>query len=299
MDRDVVALDGVLRDAIRICESDITKKQVHVAMDLQAQNHRVEGDGPRLLQAFWNLLQNAVKFTPAGGKITVRTRSDGDRLKVEIADTGIGIEPEALSRIFEPFGQADESISRRFGGLGLGLALSKALVEAHGGTVVARSLGQNRGTTFTIELDTTARPEPSSSDAAPASPASLSSLRVLLVEDHDDTRRTLARLIERWGHSVQTAATVSAALQLARKGDLDLLVSDLGLPDGHGNELMRELRKTSSIRGIAVSGFGTEEDVARSLAAGFEVHLAKPVGAQRLRAAIGDVAAARVPQSAS
>jgi CheY-like chemotaxis protein len=121
----------------------------------------------------------------------------------------------------------------------------------------------------------------------------------LLVEDHDETRRTLARLIERWGHSVQTAATVSAALQLARKGDLDLLVSDLGLPDGHGNELMRELRKTSSIRGIAVSGFGTEEDVARSLAAGFEVHLAKPVGAQRLRAAIGDVAAARVPQSAS
>ena len=288
MKREVVPLDAVLRDAVRICETDIAKKRVHVALDLQAQNHRVEGDGARLLQAFWNLLQNAVKFTPAGGKIAVRTRDRDSRVKVEITDTGIGIEPEALPRIFEAFGQADESISRRFGGLGLGLALSKALVEAHGGRVEAASLGQDRGTTFTVELNTTSRPQERSRGPASSAPAATQSLRILLVEDHDDTRRTLARLIERWGHSVQTAATVSEALQLANEGPPDLLVSDLGLPDGHGNDLMRELRKSKGIRGIAVSGFGTEEDVARSLAAGFEVHLAKPVGAQRLRAAIGE-----------
>jgi hypothetical protein len=298
MDHDVVPLDAVLRDAMRICETDIAKKQVNVALDLQAQNHRVEGDSPRLLQAFWNLLQNAVKFTPRGGDITVRTRGNGGRLKIEIVDTGIGIEPEALPKIFEAFGQADESISRRFGGLGLGLALSKALVEAHGGKVDATSLGRDRGTTFTVELDTTTRSLPSGGDELRPTPHPTPSLRILLVEDHDDTRRTLARLIERWGHSVQTAASVSEALQLATDERLDLLVSDLGLPDGHGNDLMRELRKTSTIRGVAVSGFGTEDDVARSLAAGFEVHLAKPVGAQRLKAVIARLAR-RDPHSAS
>jgi len=298
MDRQVVALDAVLRDAVRICESEIAKKQIKVALDLQAQNHRVEGDAPRLLQAFWNLLQNAVKFTPTGGNITVRTRSQAEHLSVEIVDTGIGIEAEALPRIFEAFGQADETISRRFGGLGLGLALSKALVEAHGGKVGAHSLGHDRGTTFTVELKTTTRPLEQRSSATPAASSPAPSLRILLVEDHEDTRRTLARLLERWGHSVQTAATVSEALHLATDRRLDLLVSDLGLPDGHGNDLMRELRKTSSIRGIAVSGFGTEEDVARSLAAGFELHLAKPVGAQRLRAAIGGMVIDQ-PQSAS
>jgi hypothetical protein len=291
MERQVVALDAVVHDAVRICEREIAKKQVNVVLDLQARNHRVEGDGARLLQAFWNLLQNAVKFTPHRGDIIVRTRTDGDRLKVEIVDTGIGIEPEALPRIFEAFGQADESISRRFGGLGLGLALSKALIEAHGGQVDASSLGRDRGTTFTIELNTTSRPHTSSGQAAPSASATTPCLRILLVEDHEDTRRTLARLIERWGHSVQTAATVAEALKLATDERLDLLVSDLGLPDGHGNDLMRELRKTSAIRGIAVSGFGTEDDVSRSLAAGFEVHLAKPVGAQRLRAVIGEIAA--------
>jgi hypothetical protein len=298
MDRQVVSLDAVLRDAVRICESEVARKQVNITLDLQAPNHRVEGDGPRLLQAFWNLLQNAVKFTPPGGDIIVRTRATGDRLKVEIVDTGIGIEPEALPRIFEAFGQADESISRRFGGLGLGLALSKALIEAHGGQLEATSLGRDQGTTFTIQLQTTSRPQTSSGDAVPSASIATPCLRILLVEDHDDTRRTLARLIERWGHSVQTAATVAEALRLATDSRLDLLVSDLGLPDGHGNDLMRELRKTSAIRGIAVSGFGTEDDVSRSLAAGFEVHLAKPVGAQRLRAAIGDMAA-RAPQGAN
>ena len=291
MDRQVVPLDSVLRDAMRICESDIAKKRVNVALDLQAPNHRVEGDGARLLQAFWNLLQNAVKFTPPGGDITVRTRGDAASLKVEIADNGIGIEPEALPRIFEPFGQADESISRRFGGLGLGLALSKALVEAHGGRVQARSAGRDQGTTFTVELGTTVRAQINGGDPASSHEQPTPSLQILLVEDHEDTRRTLSRLIERWGHAVETAGTSAEALQAVAAKRFDLVISDLGLPDAHGNELMRQLRKSSDIRGIAVSGYGTEIDVERSLQAGFDVHLAKPIGAQRLRAAIAELAA--------
>jgi CheY-like chemotaxis protein len=264
---------------------------VNVALDLQAPNHRVEGDSARLLQAFWNLLQNAVKFTPAGGDITVRTHGDSRRLQVEIADNGIGIEPDALPLIFEAFGQADETISRRFGGLGLGLALSKALVEAHGGNVHARSAGADQGATFIVELETTTRPVPAA-DVPTELRAPTPSLRILLVEDHEDTRWTVSRLLKRWGHSVETASTVAEALQLATEKRFDLVVSDLGLPDAHGNELMQQLRKTSAIRGIAVSGYGTEADVERSRAAGFDVHLAKPIGAQRLREAIAEIAAA-------
>lgn len=290
MEQEVVELHSVLQDAKRICESAIAKKEVHLAFDLQAPNNHVEGDGARLLQAFWNLLQNAVKFTPSGGEITVRTRGDERTLRVEIADNGIGLDAEALPRIFEPFGQADESISRRFGGLGLGLALSKALVEAHGGRMAATSPGRDQGTTFTVDLNTTtARAGRRGAKPVSVSGPATRSLRILLVEDHEDTRHTLSRLIQKWGHSVSSAASVAEALQLATKERFDLLVSDLGLPDAHGTDLMRELRKTSAIQGIAVSGFGTEDDIQRSLAAGFRAHLAKPLGTQKLKAAIDEV----------
>ena len=291
MDRQVVSVDAVLRDAVRICENDSARKQINVALELRAPNHRVEGDGARLLQAFWNLLQNAVKFTPSGGSIGVRTQGDGRRLTVEITDTGIGIEADALQRIFEPFGQADDTISRRFGGLGIGLALSKALVEAHRGTLQARSAGRDQGSTFVVELGTTTRQQTNGGEPVVARQGPGPALRILLVEDHDDTRQTLARLIQNWGHSVETAATAGEALQAAAAHRFDLVISDLGLPDAHGNELMQRLRHGSDIRGIAVSGFGTEDDVERSLQAGFDVHLAKPIGAQRLKAAIAEIAA--------
>ena len=289
MDRQVVSVDAVLRDAVRICEKDSTRKQVNVSLDLRAPSHRVEGDGARLLQAFWNLLQNAVKFTPPGGGIAIQTYGDAHRLTVEISDTGIGIEPEALTRIFEPFGQADETISRRYGGLGIGLALSKALVEAHRGRLAARSAGRDQGSTFIVELGTTTRPLTNPEAPLPTH-RPVPPLRILLVEDHDDTRQTLSRLIRNWGHSVDTAATAAEALAAGATKRFDLVISDLGLPDAHGNELMVRLREQSDIRGIAVSGFGTENDVERSLQAGFDVHLAKPIGAQRLKAAIAEIA---------
>ena len=291
MDRQVVSVDAVLRDAVRICEKDSTRKQINVAIELRAPNHRVEGDAARLLQAFWNLLQNAVKFTPPGGSIGIRTRGDGAGLTVEITDTGIGIEADALQRIFEPFGQADDTISRRYGGLGIGLALSKALVEAHRGTLRARSAGKDQGSTFIVELATTTRQQMNDGEPTTVTHRPVPPLRILLVEDHDDTRHTLSRLIQNWGHAVDTAGTAAEALQAAAAKRFDLVISDLGLPDAHGNELMERLRHSSDIRGIAVSGFGTEHDVERSLQAGFDVHLAKPIGAQRLKAAIAEIAA--------
>ena len=291
MDRQVVAVDSVLRDAVRICEKESARKQITVSVDLRAPNHRVEGDGARLLQAFWNLLQNAVKFTSPGGDISVRTHGDAEHVTIEITDTGIGIEPDALARIFEPFGQADETISRRYGGLGIGLALSKALVDAHHGKLQAASAGRDQGSTFTVELGTTMRELTNGVEPATVTHRPVPPLRILLVEDHDDTRQTLSRLIQNWGHSVDTAATAAEALQAAAGTRFDLVISDLGLPDAHGNELIQRLRQGSDIRGIAVSGFGTEHDVERSLQAGFDVHLAKPIGAQRLKAAIAEIAA--------
>ncbi|HSH37649.1 MAG TPA: PAS domain S-box protein, partial [Chthoniobacterales bacterium] len=264
MDRQVVAVDAVLRDAVRICQNDVTKKQLHVSLELQAPSHHVAGDGARLLQAFWNLLQNAVKFTPPGGEIALRSYGDAAFINVAISDNGIGIEPDALVRIFEPFGQGNETISRRYGGLGLGLALSKALVEAHGGNLSARSGGRDKGSTFTVELPTTQRRQTNGGEPAVTIQRPAPPLRILLVEDHDDTRRTLSRLVAAWGHSVESATTAAEALQMARDKRFDLVISDLGLPDAHGNELMHQLRSSSDIRGIAVSGFGTEIDVDRS-----------------------------------
>ena len=291
MDRQVVEVDEVLRDALRICQNDLARKQLKVALEFAAPEHRVEGDGARLLQTFWNLLQNAVKFTPPGGEITLRTHGNADTVTVEIVDNGIGIEGDALQRIFEPFGQGDETISRRFGGLGLGLALSRALIEAHGGHVRAHSAGRDQGSTFIVELRTTTRPLSNGVSRAGETEGTGSALRILLVEDHEDTRRTLSRLIAHWGHTVEATGSAAEALQAAALKPFDLVISDLGLPDAHGNELMRKLCERSPIRGIAVSGFGTENDVERSLQAGFEVHLAKPIGAQRLKAAIAEIAA--------
>lgn len=293
VNREVVPLHALLRAALDICHSEILKKCVRVDLDLQAPQNHIEGDSPRLLQVFWNLLQNAVKFTPPGGEIAVRTRAENaGMVGVEITDSGIGISAEALPRIFDPFEQADSSISRRYGGLGLGLALSKALVEAHGGTIAVSSPGMDRGTTIRLAFAIAERSPRDTkipdhhAEVAPNAPRALC---ILLVEDHEDTRRTLANLLERWGHSVASADTVAAGLELASEQPFDLLISDLGLPDAHGTDLILQLRKTSDIPGIAISGFGSEGDTARSLAAGFAFHLTKPIGTQKLKETIDQI----------
>ena len=283
-----------LGDALDICRADIQEKQIEVRLQLAATRTLIKADPARLQQVLWNILKNAVKFTPPGGTISLSTRNDdaGDRFIVRIADTGIGIEPDALSRIFDAFEQAEQSISRKFGGLGLGLAITKTLVDLHGGTIAAHSEGKDHGASFTIEFPgarSAVRPQPI--EPKPAEPAaSRGGARILLVDDHVDTNRALKRLLERLGYNVQTADSVASALKAADDQPFDLLISDIGLPDGTGIQLIAELRKRLPIvKGIALSGFGMEEDVKRSRAAGFQDHLTKPINFTRLESALRDL----------
>ncbi len=200
-----IDLHETVHHAADMCRSSALNKQINMTVRAGAAEHYVSGDGARLAQVFWNLIPNAVKFTPAGGSIAIRTSNpSAGALRVEIADSGIGIAPEMLSRIFEPFEQGEKSISRSLGGVGLGLSIAKALVEAHGGSIAAHSGGKDKGSTFTIDLAAikAAVAVGNAGDPAPATPTERS-LRILIVEDHEDTRTVLSRMMGRWGHVVE------------------------------------------------------------------------------------------------
>ncbi|MGB8169735.1 MAG: ATP-binding protein [Chthoniobacteraceae bacterium] len=280
-----VDLHAVLRDALAMSEPELREKEIVTGIELATGRPLVRGDAARLTQVFSNLLTNAVKFTPPGGSVNIRSVVSDGEVHVEIADTGIGIAAELLPRIFDPFRQGEAGTTRRFGGLGLGLSVAKGLVEAHDGTISARSAGHRQGATFLVGFpllvgDTAAADAP----PAPSGAATLTrSLRVLLVEDHVDTRNVLQRLITRAGHSVTTATTVGQARRALAEETFDLLLSDLGLPDGSGIEVVATLRERSEIPAIAMSGYGMEADLARTRAAGFTEHIVKPIGAEILR----------------
>jgi signal transduction histidine kinase len=273
----------LLQSALRICSREISTKNLTVQLLLQADEHRIRADAARLQQIFWNLIQNAVKFTPPDGQITLRSTNPRNTwFRLEVIDSGIGINSDALSRIFDPFEQAGGS---GFGGLGLGLSISKAIVELHGGKIFASSAGEDHGARFVIELPnvvscTIERPFPQTAPIQKRIP----NPRILLVDDHADSVRPMQLFLEASGYQVTTADTVATALYAATQNQFDLLVSDLGLPDGSGDDLIRQLQdKGRKLPSIALSGYGTEQDVARSRAAGFQVHLTKPVSPQDLR----------------
>jgi len=295
------ALDvhGCLQTALEICKSEIEAKQLNVFLNLQARQHYVWADPTRLRQVFWNLLRNAVKFTPDGGMITIRTQDADDRISVQIIDTGIGIEPDFLPHIFDLFEQGDRTRNGRYGGLGLGLSITKAIVEMHDGTLVAFSEGADKGAVFTVELTSvpapTSEPAPSAAPSAREATAEAEPLRILLVEDHSDTMQTMAKLLRRWGHVVTTADCVRNALKAVAQQPLDLLISDLGLPDGSGLDIMRRAKEDHNLRGIALSGYGTEEDARQSRNAGFDEHLVKPVSCDALRKSVLEFALRRTP----
>lgn len=283
----------VLQHAIRNSLSDAGGKRLNVRAELNAKNDQLLADPARLQQVLWNLLRNAVKFTPEAGEIVVRTWNDGGVLAIEIRDNGIGIEPEVLPRIFDAFEQGEARMTRQFGGLGLGLAIAKAVVEMQGGTITAASAGSNQGAAFTVRLNTRSvqPPAKSNGDAPPAqSQPAPARLRILLVEDHGDTARTLARLLQMSGFEVKTAGSAAAALQLAAADTFDIVVSDIGLPDATGYDLMRQIRDLHGISGIALSGYGMEEDMRKSREAGFADHIIKPVDVQQLQTVIQRVA---------
>lgn len=281
-----------LRSALEICYDELRGKRQELQLQLEAKDHFVRADSARLQQVFWNLIKNAIKFTPEGGGISIRTQNEPPgQLRIEIRDTGIGIDPQLLPEIFNAFEQGERSITRRFGGLGLGLAISKALVDMQGGTLCADSAGRNKGSIFVIQLPVIAAPAVLAKSATPDGNSSNPVLRILLVDDHEDTAKAMRRLLEREGHAITLAFNVNDALGEFHRNEFDLLISDIGLPDGSGLELMREIRQRKNVRGIALSGFGMEEDIRKSKEAGFTEHLIKPINFQKLQDVIRDVAA--------
>jgi|GEM_PF-620662 len=300
LDRRIIDAHQVLKDAIITVRSDVEEKKLRFVQSFDARAHTVFGDAVRLQQVFWNVLKNAVKFTSAGGRISVTTsvREKPSRLRVAIEDTGIGLTPVELGRIFEAFSQgahASDGGSHRFGGLGLGLAISRSLVEMHGGEIHASSPGRNLGAIFVIELplmSASTSTENSFQDEStgirtPDAPGQTSRGRLLVVEDHAPTRNTLKNLLSRRGFDVSTAGSAIEALEVARQQAPDLIISDIGLPDSDGCKLLIELRLSNpSLPGIALSGYGMEEDLARTRAAGFTEHLTKPINVGALERAI-------------
>ncbi len=294
-----VELCTILRHAVEVCRPDIESRHLHFGLDIKDPPHVVDADAGRLQQVFWNIIKNAVKFTPHGGCVDVRCWRENSQVLVEISDSGVGIEPEALMRIFNAFEQGERSVTRQFGGLGLGLAISKALVEMHGGAITSHSEGKGKGATFAIRLPLSHLSAPATA-VLPGQPAGegapLEVLRILLVEDHGDTARIMTQVLVREGHKVHAAADVATALELANAQQFDLMLSDLGLPDGSGLDLLRALRGRGHLfPAIALSGYGQDEDIRQSLAAGFALHLTKPVDMSRLIEAVTTlVANARV-----
>lgn len=283
-----VNMHDVLGHVIANCNNDSTGKRVTLHADLRAERFFATADPARVQQVFWNLLRNAMKFTPAGGTVIVASCNTPDgKLRVEIRDTGIGIPADMLPRIFDAFEQGDPNVTRQFGGLGLGLAISKALIDLHGGSIRATSDGPGKGSTFIIEMDALAS-VPAATTLAPRldSKDGPQKLQLLLVEDHIDTATVLSRLLGLMGYGVVMAHDVATALKLADSQRFDLVVSDLGLPDASGFELMTRLKARHGLLGIALSGYGMEEDMRRSRACGFVDHVVKPVDAQRLAAVI-------------
>lgn len=279
----------LIRDALEICCAD-RLRDFQLALD--AKHYHVRVDPARFLQICWNILSNARKFSPSGKPITVRTSNPThDLLRIQVIDQGVGIEPTIMPRIFNAFEQGDSSLTRAFGGLGLGLTIAKALVDAHGGTIHAESEGRGRGASFTVEMATAipAPPRPSKRRPPLASAPDPTSLRILLVEDHPGTLALMTRLLQGLGHDVKSAATVKDAIAIADQGQIDLVISDLGLPDGTGHDVMRALRTRYSVKGIALSGFGMDEDIRKSMEAGFVKHLTKPVDAEQLQVAIRQI----------
>lgn len=271
----------LLRNVLEICQADIEKKQLSLRTEFAAQHVCLEADPARLQQIFWNLIKNAVKFTPEGGQLGIRTQNLDGQLQVEVSDTGMGIDAETLPKIFNAFEQGDRS---QLGGLGLGLAISKALVETHKGKLTAASAGKNQGATFTASFPVGESSAAERRRAMPSLPPERKSMRVLLVEDHEDTNRSLTQLLRRRGYQVYPAHSVQSALTAAARERFDVLVSDIGLPDGSGIEVMEKLRAEYPIFGIALTGFGMEDDLRKSQEVGFHHHLVKPVDLNRLDA---------------
>ena len=301
---DLVAVTGAALDVVRPLAA---ARNVHLALAPAPDNRPVSGDAGRLQQVVWNLLANAIKFTPEGGRVDVFVEPSNGCMELRVVDTGQGISPDFLPHVFERFRQADAARTQRHTGLGLGLALVRQLVELHGGTVEAASPGVGRGATFTVRLPELAvahagdtggtaerRIAASATSPRPLGPR-LDALRILVVDDSADGRALTSVLLTQAGARVIAVASVRDALQALAAERPDVLVSDIGLPDEDGYALIRHIRQHEADHGgflpaVALTGYARAEDRARVLAAGFQAHVTKPVEAVELTAAIAVVA---------
>jgi signal transduction histidine kinase len=289
-----------LKHALSLVQAEIDQKEIRLTLNLEAERRVVIGDDVRLKQVLWNVIKNAAKFTPWAGQISIETSTlrETNEISIKITDTGIGMTREELARIFEAFSQGDHALQggpHRFGGIGLGLAISQVMVKRHLGSIGASSDGPNKGTTFLIKLpliraaaEVADAPAGDANAGSPVAEAGAAERqrRILLVEDHEPTSNALAQLLTRRRFRVVAASCVAEARAAAELEEFDILISDIGLPDGNGYELMTELGHRQRLVGIALSGYGMETDLRRSQAAGFVTHLIKPIGIEALDRAL-------------
>lgn len=283
-------LHEILQQAIQVSSEVLRSRQVQLDLRLLATTQYVNGDPIRLQQAFWNIIHNAARHMPGGGMLTIRTDNpDSKCIRISFKDDGEGIPPEYLGKVFRAFEQVPGNRHGSTRGLGLGLTICKSIIEAHHGTVTAYSDGPGKGATFTIQLQTVPAQVAAPATKQPVEAPIKANYRILLVEDHRPTLQILTTLLRRMGHEVITADSVAAAIAAADRNEVDLLVSDIGLPDGYGHQVMRHLSGRPNVKGIAISGFGMEGDLKASHEAGFSQHLTKPVKVPELRESIARV----------
>jgi signal transduction histidine kinase/ActR/RegA family two-component response regulator len=302
-----IKLTSVIKAAVDSLHPAAKAKGVQVDMDLNVAADRIQGDANRLQQVVWNLLSNAIKFTGKGKRVQIRLELTESQPQIIVSDTGEGISPEFLPNVFEPFRQADGTSTRRHGGLGLGLAIARRIVEMHGGSISVASAGKGQGATFTVSIPmvaarqtgltstidstTLARFDPASIDA---DLPSLSGIRVLAVDDVEDARDMLRVMLEQFGASVRTAGSAKEALEVLTDWKPDVLVSDIGMPDEDGYALIQRVRQLEAehvrnIPAIALTGYARVEDRVRTLSAGYQTFVPKPVEANELAIAIASL----------
>jgi signal transduction histidine kinase/ActR/RegA family two-component response regulator len=285
LNRETVSIVTAINNAIETVRADAEAKQIEIQVATPAEPLFVHGDLVRLEQIVWNLLTNAVKFTPAGGKVFVHVTQADNEIVLAVKDTGQGIEKSFLPKVFEMFRQGDARPSREHAGLGIGLALVQQLVQLHEGSVAANSAGPGKGTTITLRLPAKTQGKPRSPQPRKPSSAKLDRITVLAVDDDPDTTDLLRYLLEENGATVITANSGAEALQLAGERNVDVVVSDISMPSMDGFEFVRRLRALpgkQNVRVIALTGFGREEDIAQVRSEGFVAHVTKPLDIETL-----------------
>ncbi|HSO76022.1 MAG TPA: ATP-binding protein, partial [Blastocatellia bacterium] len=294
-----VELGSVIEAALEVVRPAVDAKDIDLRLSLEPGVDVVLGDSNRLQQIVWNLLSNAIKFTPVRGRVEVRLEKIGSNASITVTDNGSGIAEAFLPYVFDRFRQADSTFTRRHGGLGLGLAIVRHLVEIHGGNVAAHSSGEGKGATFVVTFPLVERGAPdgvrSGADGA-RNGATLDGLRVLIVDDEADARELLSAMLKQWGARVTAVASAAEAMGCFEANQVlpDVLVSDLGMPREDGFDLISKVRALDPERGgripaIALTAYARSEDRARALAAGYEIHVPKPVEPAQLSGALDDL----------